>query len=113
MTKREIINEIKPILEELSYSDAVSYLTQNDKKWLKEIIKVLEQEPTEWQHDHAILKAYSDGANEMRDEIRAEVESLNVWSLRYAPAKDKDMRPQIVTNVKNHVLEIIDKYREE
>ena len=45
MTKEEIINEIKPILEELSYSDAVSYLTQNDKKWLEETIKTLEQEP--------------------------------------------------------------------
>ena len=113
MTKREIINEIKPILEELSYPDAVSYLTQNDKKWLKATIKALEQESTEWQQDHEILKAYSDGANEMLDEIRAEVESLNVWSLRYAPSKDKDMRPQIVTNVKNHVLEIIDKYKED
>lgn len=45
--------------------------------------------------------------------IRAEVESINPWTLAFAPAKDRDIRPQIVTNVKNHVLEIIDKYREE
>ncbi len=45
MTKEEIINEIKPILEELNYPDAVSYLTQNDVKWLNENIKALEQAP--------------------------------------------------------------------
>ena len=45
MTKKEIINEIKPILEELSYPSAVAYLTLNDKKWLKATIKALEQEP--------------------------------------------------------------------
>lgn len=33
------------------------------------------QEPkTEWEQDHAILKAYSDGANEMLDKIREEIE---------------------------------------
>lgn len=47
MTREKIINEIKPILDELNYPDAVSYLTQNDVKWLNEIIKKLEQEPCE------------------------------------------------------------------
>ena len=48
MTNKEIINEIKPILSELDYGeDAVSYLTQNDVKWLNENIKALEQEPCE------------------------------------------------------------------
>jgi len=45
MTEKEIINKIKPILEELSYPSAVSYLTLNDKKWLKATIKAIEQEP--------------------------------------------------------------------
>lgn len=32
------------------------------------------QEPkSEWEHDHEILKAYSDGANGVLDEIRAEI----------------------------------------
>ena len=45
MTREKIINEIKPILEELSgYEDAVSYLTQNDRGWLRETIKILEHE---------------------------------------------------------------------
>ena len=45
MTREEIINEIKLLLEELNYPDAVSYLTQNDVKWLNENIKALEQQP--------------------------------------------------------------------
>lgn len=105
MTKEEIINEIKPILSELSYPDAVSYLTQNDVKWLAEIIKILDNPiaivkikydedklkelvdkavitvmpqklKSEWEHDHEILKAYSDGANEVLDKIRAEIIEL-------------------------------------
>lgn len=33
-----------------------------------------EQEPkSEWEHDHEILKAYSDGANGVLDELRAEI----------------------------------------
>lgn len=34
----------------------------------------LEQEPkSEWEQDHEILKAYSDGANEVIDKIKAEI----------------------------------------
>ncbi len=45
MTREEIVNEIKCILSELNNGeDAVSYLTQNDVKWLNENIKALEQE---------------------------------------------------------------------
>lgn len=48
MTREEIINEIKCLLSELDNGeDAVSYLTQNDIKWLNENIKALEQEPCE------------------------------------------------------------------
>lgn len=37
---------------------------------------VLKEQPnkSEWQKDHEILKAYSDGANEVLDKIRAEIE---------------------------------------
>jgi hypothetical protein len=48
MTREEIINEIKCILSELDNGeDAVSYLTQNDVKWLNENIKALEQQSCE------------------------------------------------------------------
>ena len=37
-------------------------------------IKALEQEPkSEWEHDHEILKAYSDSANEALEKIRDEI----------------------------------------
>lgn len=69
--------------------------TWNDDKCI-EIISAVEQDPT------CIVL----------EQIRTEVESINVWALRYAPSEDKDIRPQIVTRVKSHVLEIIDKYKE-
>ena len=65
------------------------------------------QEPkSEWEHDHEILKAYSDGANGVLDEIRAEIEQ-NAYP--------------IVHGVNNHekgmtlygILQIIDKYKAE
>lgn len=31
---------------------------------------------SEWQHDHEILKAYSDGANEVLDKIKTDIEGL-------------------------------------
>ncbi|MBO7734249.1 MAG: hypothetical protein J6S67_16915 [Methanobrevibacter sp.] len=46
-----------------------------DKEFLKKAKEALQQEPkSEWQQDHEILKAYSDGANEVLDKIRAEIE---------------------------------------
>lgn len=57
-------------------------------------------------------KLVQDRINEVLDKIREEVEDINPWAIRYAPLEDGDTRPKIVTNVKEHVLEIIDKYRE-
>lgn len=70
--------------------------TWNDDRCI-EIISAIEQDPT-----CVVLK-----------QIRTEVESINPWALRYAPTYDEDIRPQIVSNVKEHVLEIIDKYKED
>ena len=39
----------------------------------KQGCKVIEPK-SEWQQDHEILKAYSDGANEVLDKIKAEIE---------------------------------------
>ena len=47
------------------------------------------------------------------DKIRVEVENINVWGMRYNPDTDKDRKPQIVQKVKEHVIEIIDKYKAE
>ena len=57
--------------------------------------KYVEQQPkSEWEHDHEILKAHADGANEVLDKIRAEIEA----------------EPYIS---KMEVLDIIDKYKAE
>lgn len=62
---------------------------------LQMAIKALEQESkSEWEHDHEILKAYSDGASDILDKIRAEIEQEPYVS-------------------KMEVLEIIDKYKAE
>lgn len=44
------------------------------KRYAKEMGFEIEREPkSEWQKDHEILKAYSDGANGVLDELRAEI----------------------------------------
>lgn len=62
-------------------------------------------EPTEpkseWEHDHEILKAYSDGANGVLEEIRAEISVLD--------DTDYEGYCKAVTDV----LRIIDKYKVE
>lgn len=67
-----------------------------------------EKPKSEWEQDHEILKAYSDGANDVIDKIRAKIEELakpnefggrgNGKSVRYGLCK---------------ALEIIDKYKAE
>lgn len=79
MTKNEIINKIKSILEELSYEDAVSYLTLNDIAWLEETVKALEQETVSresYEHEYFLRKEYEIKTakaesilNKVRDEI--------------------------------------------
>lgn len=43
-------------------------------------------------------------------EVRKEVEKINKWSIKYAPEVSREKRPQIVQKVKDHVLEILNKY---
>ena len=90
-------------MEERTPEIAIEYLEHYKKvnygmmpEWVWDMaIKALEQEPkSEWEHDHEILKAYSDGANEVLDKIRAEIEA----------------EPYIS---KMEVLDIIDKYKAE
>lgn len=43
-------------------------------QWVKELPPVNPQKPkSEWEHDHEILKAYSDGASAVLDNVRAEI----------------------------------------
>lgn len=56
---------------------------------------------------------YNKGRADVLDKIRAEVENINVWGMRYNPDTDKDRKPQIVQKVKEHVIEILDNYKAE
>lgn len=70
-------------------------------------IDTLEQEPkSEWEHDHEILKAYSDGANEVLDKIRTEIGNIN---LNEVAAKYEDR----FYGFQREVIKIIDKYKGE
>lgn len=61
-----------------------------------------EKPKSEWQHDHEILKAYSDGANDVLDMIRAEI--VELWKNEPCP---------IEYGCLDEILQIIDKYKAE
>lgn len=87
MTREEIINEIKCLLSELNNGeDAVSYLTQNDVKWLNENIKALEQEP-------------------ILDKIRAEIEDERSFQ--------RTMEEYDIATGLRKALDILDKHKTE
>ena len=66
-------------------------------------IEALEQKPkSEWQQDHEILKAYSDGASAVLDNVRAEIDGL-------LNDEDSNMYAHGVMDC----LEIIDKFMAE
>ena len=79
-------------------------------KWLKWADKdeqnlAMKQEPTsEWEQDHEILKAYSDGANEVLDKIRTEIDAESAKSFGY-PNWER-------AKALEWVLDVIDKYRQ-
>lgn len=71
-------------------------------------------EPTdpksEWEHDHEILKAYSDGANGVLEEIRAEIEMYEA-DCRLQGGTDECEKCN--SNVFGSIYRIIDKYKAE
>ena len=67
-------------------------------------IKAMEQESkSEWEHDHEILKAYSDGASDVLDKVRAEI----------ADYQKEAIYSDDVVMTKRMVLAIIDEYKAE
>lgn len=83
------------------------------KEWEKigKLISVILEKPlvtlqkSEWEHDHEVLKAYSDGVNEVLDKIRVEIEQLHL--IGYATV---DGRREVASRA---VLKILDKYTAE
>lgn len=74
-------------------------------EYIRHMPPVNPQKPkSEWEYDHAILRAYSDGANDVLDKIRAEIKQLPYQ--------------RIFGNVSSYslldtVVEIIDHYKAE
>ena len=83
---------------------------ENYKELLRECYKVLPsvKPKSECEHDHEILKAYSDGANAVLDNVRAEIES------KYESIPETFHHYETgFTDALEGVLSIIDKYKEE
>lgn len=60
--------------EAIAFFKDMNECTYGNLEAVEMAIKALEQEPkSEWQKDHEILKAYSDGANGVLDELRDEI----------------------------------------
>lgn len=82
-------------------------------------IKALDQKPkSEWQQDHEILKAYSNGANDMLDKIKAEMANhLQTMDICNVEKANGVIVQSELTNRKvvlyDTVLHIIDEYKEE
>lgn len=106
ISRQQEIDAFPDLLPNMGYS----------KKAITEILQKVPpttpQEPkSEWEHNHEILKAYSDGVNEVLDKIRAEI-----WDLQYGE-EEKSMtdenRADAYNNAIKQVIEIIDKYKGE
>ena len=81
------------------------------KDLLRECYKVLPsvtpKPKSECEHDHEILKAYSDGANNVLDNIRAEIDAARFLD------KDKKLFKNANASGLEVAMDIIDKYMEE
>lgn len=62
---------------------------------------------SEWEHDHEILKAYSDGASAVLEKIREEIQSIRGY---YCYASDAVIGSDAIID---DIEKIIDKYAEE
>jgi hypothetical protein len=113
MTREEKINTLKAIIQECE-----DYQWER-KETLFEIIKDLEQEQkSEWEHDHEILKAYADGANNVLDKIRAEIETKYGQCDICEYFEDYDYEENDISEYRPigdiaDILQMIDKYKTE
>lgn len=111
---REVEKMAIKALKQKSCED--KYLKEIDhlRKYISKLeTQIVEQEPkSEWQQDHEILKAYSDGASAVLDKIRAEIETKygHCNLCEYGSEYDR-----VYTDIGDiaDILQIIDKYMAE
>lgn len=102
MTREELLRYGKKYLHDLE--TACCKIGKLHLNFVRESIKALEQEQkSEWEHDHEILKAYSNGANEVLDKIRDEIED---WQ---TDVRDNDA--EIYDFIFERIYEIFDEYK--
>ncbi len=123
MTREEAVTVLKAFMENPLFSDehkaafniAIHDIKQRHDWDINNLILINKdnyesQEPkSEWEQDHAILKAYSDGADDVLDKIRAEIESIE----HYGTNNGNDFWLRTPDEIKEDVLIIIDKYKGE
>ena len=139
MTREEAIKEIEKVFEPAFANYIVEALTKGatvsdciskkqelnpiaivkikyDEDKLKELVDkavFTTAMPSEWERDHEILKAYSNGANEVLDKIRAEIEELkNEIRKEHNYGADAVYGGHVIDGI-NAVLQIFDKYKAE
>ena len=107
MTLEEAIKHCEDVADTPCFTDEEARCYSEHRQlaeWLKELKQLREQKPkSEWEHDHEILKAYSDGASAVLDNVRAEIEERKLNS-------GGEPNRELAFNV---CLQIIDNYAEE
>lgn len=114
MTREEAVVVLKAFMENPLFSDvhkvafniAIHDIKQRHD-W--DINKLMLVPKTEWEHDHEILKAYSDGVNEILDKLRAEIKNKIIKK----PNLDFKTWERERNEAFLEVLDILDKYKTE
>lgn len=103
ISRQAVLVGLANIAKAKARSDAQKALMGRVMFFTEKLPSVNPQKPkSEWEHDHEILKAYSDGASAVLDNIRAEIDGL-------LNDEDNSMYAHGVMDC----LEIIDNYAEE
>ena len=103
ISRKAVLNTLENMDRALDEDRTVEYYKELLRECYKVLPSVTPKPKSECEHDHEILKAYSDGASAVLDKIRAEIEERKLNS-------GGEPNRELAFNV---CLQIIDKYAEE
>ena len=105
ISREQALKELKESAEHHANDSREEVLLRRDRDIIRALPPVTPLRPkSEWEQDHAILKAYSDGGNEVLDKIRAEIEAKCCITV----GRENDGAITL-----HDVFEILDKYKAE
>ena len=107
ISRKAVLNTLENMDRALDEDRTVEYYKELLRECYKVLPSVTPKPKSEWQHDHEILKAYSDGASAVLDKIRAEIDTA-----RFVDKDTKHCRNANATGLEV-AMDIIDKYMEE